>query len=103
MSPILAAAIAAAEDLAWRPTYNMPGSVGYHERRESHQRLCELLGRATALSANASPQLRSLVAAMRRAAGCSFANRRGAPYYERRQAIKELRGCLDEWKRSVAA
>lgn len=103
MSPALQAAIDAAEDLAWRPTYNLPGSVAYGERKESAERLCERLAAVTALSANASPQLRYLLAAMRRTAGCSFANRRGEAYYERRQAIYELRGCLDSWKSSVAA
>ena len=103
MSPALRAAIDAAEDLAWRPMANLPGSLAYTERKESHARLCERLARVTAVSANASPQLVALLAAMRRAAGCSFANRMGQPYYERRQAVRELRGCLDEWKRSVAA
>lgn len=103
MSPTLRAAIDAAIDLAWRPTSNMPGSLGYHERKESAERLCERLAAITALSANASPQLVYLVAAMRRVAGCSFANRRGEPYYVRKRAIYELRGCLDEYQRSVAA
>lgn len=100
MSPATRAAIDAAEDLAWRPTSNLPGSLRYHERKEAHQRLCERLA-AVRLSANASPELRFLIAAARRAAGCSFANRMGRPYYERRTAIYELRGCLVVWKRSV--
>lgn len=102
MRPTLRAAIDAAEDLAWRPTSNLPGSLRYHERKESHQRLCERLA-AVRLSGNASPELRFLIAAMRRVACCSFANRMGPPYYERRAAVYELRGCLDVWKRSVAA
>ena len=103
MSPELAAAIDAAEDLAWRPTSNLPGSLRYHERKESAERLCERLAAVRSLSANASPELRYLLDAMRRAAGCSYANRRGPAYYERRSAIYQLRGCLDVWKRSVAA
>lgn len=100
MSPATRAAIDAAEDLAWRPTSNLPGSLRYHERKESHQRLCDLLAHVR-LSANASPELRYLVAAMRRAAACSYANRRGPAYYERRAAIYELRGCLVVWKESL--
>lgn len=86
-----------------RPHENLPGSLAYTERKESAERLCERLAAVTALSANASPQLVYLLEAMRRVAGCSFANRRGEPYYARKRAIYELRGCLDEWQRSVAA
>jgi hypothetical protein len=103
VSPALRAAIDAAEDLAWRPTANLPGSLRYTERKESADRLCERLAAVSALSANASPELRFLVDAMRRVAGCSFSNRRGEPYYARRQAVWELRGCLVVWKASVAA
>lgn len=102
MSPALAAAIDAARDLAWRPTANLGAGLRYTERREAHDHLCELLGRVR-LSANASPELRYLLDAMRRVAGCSFANRRGEPYYWRKQQIYELRGCLVVWDRSVAA
>ncbi len=101
MSPALSLAIEAAEDLAWRPTYNIPGRNAYQARHASHDALCAALSRVGRLSANASPELRYLVAAMRRAAGCSFANRQGRPYYERKQAIYELRGCLVVWLRSV--
>lgn len=103
MSPELRAAIDAAEDLAWRPTANLPGSLRYTERKESADRLCERLAAVRALSANASPELRYLVDAMRRVAGCSFSNRRGEPYYARRAAVWELRGCLVVWKRSLEA
>lgn len=102
MSPALAAAIDAAADLAWRPTANLPGSLAYTERKESADRLCERLA-AVRLSANASPELRFLVDAMRRVAGCSFANRRGEPYYARKRAIYELRACLVVWQRSREA
>jgi len=102
MSPVLAEAIDVATDLAWRPVANLPGSVAYHERKEAHERLCALLGRAS-LSANASAELRYLVDAMRRVAGCSFANRRGEPYYARKRAALELRGCLDVWRRARQA
>jgi hypothetical protein len=99
MTPSLAAAIDAATDLAWRPTSNLPGSLAYRERKESAERLCELL-RAVRIPAGASPELRFLVAAMRRAGRCSFSNRRGEAYYERRRCIYELRGCLDVWRRA---
>ena len=103
MSPALRAAIDAAIDLAWRPTANLPGSLAYTERKESAERLCERLAAVGSLSANPSPELRYLLAAMRRVAGCSFSNRRGEPYYARRRAVYELRGCLDVYNRSVAA
>ena len=103
MSPDLAAAIDAATDLAWRPTANLPGSLAYTERKESHDRLCRLLAGVGSLAGDASPELRYLVDAMRRVAGCSFANRRGEPYYARKRAVLELRGCLDVWSRSRTA
>jgi len=103
VTPALRAAIDAAIDLAWRPTANLPGSLAYSERRESADRLCERLAAVGRLPKNASPQLVYLLAAMRRVAGCSFANRRGEPYYARKRAIYELRGSLDEWARSEAA
>jgi hypothetical protein len=96
--------IEAAEDLAWRPTYNIPGRGGTRSRMESSERLCAaLMAWSGRLPANAPDELRYLIAAIRRAAGCSYSNRKGPPYYERRQAIYQLRGCLDVWKRSVAA
>jgi hypothetical protein len=102
MSPRLAQAIDAARDLAWRPTANLGAGIRYTERREAHERLCALL-RGVRVPAGAPDELRFLVAAMRRVAGCSFSNRRGEPYYWRRQQIYELRGCLDVWDRLVAA
>jgi hypothetical protein len=99
VSPTLAAAIDAARDLAWRPTANLPGSLAYTERKESADRLCALICRLR-VPGGAPDELRYLVAAMRRVAGCSFSNRRGEPYYARRRAIYELRGCLDVWQRS---
>lgn len=100
MSPATRAAIDAALDLAWRPTANLPGSLRYTERREAAERLCERLT-AVRLSVNASPELRFLIDAMGRVAGCSFANRRGEPYYWRKQCVYELRGALVVWQRSV--
>jgi hypothetical protein len=102
VSPALCAAIDAAEDLAWRPMSNLPRGVRYNERLASHQRLVEALGAVRGLSANASDELRYLVTAIRRAAAASYSNRMGQPYYERREAIYQLRGCLDVWKRSMA-
>lgn len=101
MSPTLRAAIDAAEDLAWRPTCNLPGSMRYHDRQESATRFRELLAAVRRLPARAPDELRYLLAAMRRAARATYANRMGPPYYERKQAIYELRGCLLAWKRSI--
>lgn len=101
MTPAIAAAIDAAIDLAWRPTANLPGT-GYHERREAAERLCERLQGLT-VPASAPEELLYLIAAMRRAAACSYANRMGHAYYERKQAIYELRGCLVIWQREEAA
>lgn len=98
MSPVLAEAIDVATDLAWRPVANLPGSLRYLERRDLHDRLVGLMVRVS-LSANASAELRFLVDAMRRVARASFSNRRGEPYYERKAAVLELRGCLDVWRR----
>lgn len=97
MSPTLRAAIDAAEDLAWRPMANVSG-LRLAERHEAHERLVDALRAMSGLSANASPELRFLVDAMRRAARASYSNRCGRPYYERRQAIAELRGCVAAWK-----
>lgn len=95
-------AIAAAEDLAWRPSANLPGSVAYHERREAHARLVEILS-GVRVPRGSSPELRYLVAAMRRAAAASYSNRYGLPYYERREAVSQLRGCLDVYRKAVVA
>lgn len=105
MSPALAASIDAARDLAWRPTSNLGGRTAhlYRQRYETHQALVHALVGVTALSANVSPELRFLLTAIRRVAAASFANRRGAPYYERKQAVIELRGCFDVYDRSLKA
>jgi hypothetical protein len=97
MGPALEAAIAAAEDLAWRPMANVVG-LAYGDRQESATRFRERLERAR-LPAGAEPELRCLVEAMRRAAECSYANRMGLAYYERRRAVAELRGALIVWRR----
>ena len=96
----LAEAIDVAEDLAWRPTSNLPASIGYRERRESADRLVELLAGAR-LPSDPSDELRFLVEAMRRVARQSFANRRGEPYYARKRAILELRGCVDAYRKAT--
>lgn len=101
MSPRLAEAVDVARDIAWRSLGNLAG-VRFAERRELHRRL-EALVDGLSVSANAGPELRYLVAAIRRVAACSFANRRGPRYYERRQAIIELRGCLEVYDRSRRA
>lgn len=100
MTPHVAAAIDAARDLAWRPTYNLPGSVRYHERLESAARVRELV-RGLRTPPSASDELRYLIAAIRRVCGCSFANRQGPAYYHRRRLVAELRGCLDVYDRAT--
>lgn len=100
MKPELSAAIFAARELAWQPHVNLSDKKRYAHRLEVHQRLVDALSKTTALSANASPELRYLVEAIHRVAACSWANRMGAPYYARKQAVAELRGCLLAYDRS---
>lgn len=96
MTRELQAVIAAAEDLAWRPTSNLARGDRYNERKASHERLLAALAAWSGhLSANASDELRFLVKAIRRVAACSWCNRMGLAYYERREAVWQLRGCLD--------
>lgn len=103
MSPTLSAAIFAARELAWQPHANLSDKKRYAERTACHQRLVEALQRTTAVSANASPELRFLVEAIHRVALCSWSNRMGVPYYERRQSLAELRGCLLAYDRAREA
>ena len=105
MRPELCAAIFAARELAWQPHHNLSDRKRYAHRLELHQRLVDALSKTTALSANASPELRFLIEAIHRVAACSWANRMGAPYYARKQAVAELRGCLlaHDRSREVAA
>lgn len=99
MSPALSAAIYAARELAWHSHCNlMPARL--RARHAAHDRLVERLRDVHALSANAGPELRFLVEATHRVALCSFANRMGIPYYERKQAIAELRGRLLAYDRA---
>jgi hypothetical protein len=101
VSPSLAEAVDVARELAWLPIANLSSPIRYAERRELHRRLCELLGRSR-LHRDPSPEARFLVDAMRRVARATFVNRKGLPYYQRRWAIIELRGCLDAYDRAVA-
>lgn len=105
MAPRLADTLDAARELAWWPHGNFGGHSArlYPARREAHQRLVDLLAGVRGLSANASPELRALVAAIRRVAACTFSNRTGLPYAERRQAMAQLRGAFDVWDRSRGA
>jgi hypothetical protein len=98
MSPTLAEAVDVARNLAWLPIANLSNALRYRERRELHARLGELLSRSR-LHRDPSPEARFLVAAMRRVAAATFVNRYGLPYYERRAAVTELRGCLDAYDR----
>jgi hypothetical protein len=52
------------------------------------------------LGRRVTPELRFLLEAMARVARCSFANRRGLPYYERKESVAQLRGCLLAYDRS---
>lgn len=109
MTPALAEAIDAARDLAWRSTsnYGARSAARYLERRAAHERLIHALAKTSyrdyRVTAMADPALRYLVDAMRRVAACTFSHRMGLPYYERKQAVAELRGCLDVFDRQVAA
>lgn len=100
MSPQLSAAIYAARELAWQPMSNLARGERYDVRNAAADRLREALATSTAPSANASAELRFLVEAIHRVAACSFSNRWGEPYYARRQAVAELRGCLLAYDRS---
>lgn len=102
MSPALAAAIDVAESLAWYPIANgTTRSSWYFPRKDAARELVERLG-LVRLSANAGDELRLLVGAMRRAARCTYCNRCGPPYAQRRAAILQLRGCLVVWRRTAA-
>jgi hypothetical protein len=103
VSPALREAIVVAGEIAWQPFANLAAGARYDERRETHARLVATLERTTGLSANASPELRLLVEAMWRVAAASFSNRYGLPYYERREALRQLRGCLVVYLAAVAA
>jgi hypothetical protein len=96
----LAAAIDAARDLAWRPTFNMGNALAYADRQESAERLRALMAEAH-LPDDPADELRYLFAAMVRVCVASFANRRGEPYYERKRLVYELRGCLDVYDREA--
>lgn len=105
MSPRLLVTLDAARELAWWPHTNFGGHRAhlYQERRDAHQRLVDRLADLRGLSANAGPELRALIAAVRRVAACTFSNRTGLPYAERRQAMAQLRGAFDAWDRARGA
>lgn len=104
MSSQLAAALDVARDVAWQPHVNLNSAARYAERREAFALLraamAERRGYRHGLSANASPQLTALLDAIDRLADCTHANVMGLPYYERKQAMAELRGCFDQWDQS---
>jgi hypothetical protein len=100
LSPDTAAAIDIARELAWLPVCNATDrSSWYHRRKELHEELGIRIAKVR-LSANASPQLRALITAIKRVAAASFSNRMGHPYYERKTAVLQLRGCFDSWDKS---
>jgi hypothetical protein len=90
--------IEAAVDLAWRPTCNTSHRAAYRGRMESHERLLEVLRSTPDLPADETP-LGYLIRAIRRVARASFSNRQGEPYNERKEAVRQLRGCLEVWMR----
>lgn len=100
MKPELCEAIEAATELAWMPTANLPRSRVYWARSEAHDRLVAAVARLGPVP-DADAELTYLLAAIRRAAAASYSNRMGEPYYERREAIYQLRGCLDVFARSL--
>jgi hypothetical protein len=95
VGPVIEAAI----DLAWRPTINIAHRGEYRDRIASHERLCRALRSATIPRHVEPPELADLIQAIRRAAGSSYSNRQGLPYYERKEAIHQLRGSLDVYLR----
>jgi hypothetical protein len=101
MTPDLAAAVDVARTLAWLPWSNSSGRKGwYAERRDAHAELLRRLDSVIAPT-TAIPELAALVAAIRRAAQCTYSNRFGPPYAERRDAIRKLRGALSAWDEEV--
>ena len=99
MSPSVSAVVEAAVDLAWRPLANL-SPPSYGARLEAHRRLIAALRRIGPVR-DPEPELAYVIAAARRVALCSFANRMGPPYYDRRAAVLQLRGCLAVWERSI--
>lgn len=93
MTPTFAAAVDVAETLAWYPIANGTGSSDwYRERQEAAIELATRLDRVRVRGASEEDRL--LLVAMRRAARASYCNRTGAPYYERREAILQLRAAI---------
>lgn len=85
----------AATVLAWFPWSNLGGGrLGtYHARRDAHERLEAAIAALSPAAVRSIPP--GLMRAALRVAGCSFANRIGVKYAERRQAFRELRAELD--------
>lgn len=103
MTPATAKLIDVARHLAWMPLANMGhASLRYRERRDAHHLVVSLLPTARRRRTG-DPVLDALLAAIRRVAGCTFSNRYGRPYADRRQAMLELRGCLVVWDQDRAA
>ena len=102
MSPDLAHALDVARELAWMPTANLGGKAGamiYRTRYELHQTLIGLVAEVR-LPRRCSDELRLLWSATERVSRCTFSNRMGLPYYERRQAVAQLRGAFAVWDRA---
>lgn len=97
--------VAAARGLAWWSHCNLGSAEQYEARAQAFERLRRALedppGRAPGRLA--PTEFAFLLRAARRLAACSIANRRGAPYYERREAFAQLRGCLAVYDAARAA
>lgn len=98
LSPVLRESVDLARELAWWPIANQSSPLRYRARLELHGRLVASIDRTLA-PYDAPLSLVYLIEAMRRVARASFVNRMGDPYYERRAAMLQLRGCLDVYDR----
>ncbi len=97
MSDLLEAAAA----FAWLPFANLSAGPVYDARRAAFDHLAVLIAAQPPLVWRALPP--DLGRALKRVANVSPANRRGLPYYERKSAILELRGCLDAHRSWIGA
>lgn len=100
MTPSAARLVEAARVLAWMPAANFGGRAGSSRRYRQRQEAADRLAAATIgvrLGADAPAELRAVLDCARRCAACSWSNRCGLPYAERRQAMAQLRGALAAW------
>lgn len=99
----MAAIIDAAREAAWQPSANLSSAARYNDRREAYDRLRQLTRREgwqRPFFAVGRPLLLALGFAIWRAAKVDASNRRGEPYFRRRQVMAQLRACLVEFDRA---